>query len=126
MNVYLTGILIAGGILFSICNLIVIFLVVNLLLKMHRVSKKVSSLSTFFNWDARLLAPIFILKKIISFCLNKRKTNNQLAADLEDLLCEGYSDDLSEDSNWYGKILRKTGLITAIVVALTIFFRKQD
>lgn len=126
MNVYLTGILITGGVLFSICNLVVIFILINLLLKMHRVSKKVSRLSTFFNWDARLLAPIFILKKIISSCLNKYKTKNQLASDLENLLCDEDPCDTDDASGWCRNMLRNTGLITATLVALTIFFRKKD
>lgn len=124
MNIYLTWVLITGGVLFSICNAIVICILINFLFKMNQVSKKVSRVTTFFNWDARLLAPIFIFKKIISSYLRKYKAKSQLA-DLEDLLYDEDSCDLDEDS-WCKKFFRSTGWITATVVALAIFLRKKD
>ncbi|EGK68984.1 hypothetical protein ABCH17_03850 [Chlamydia abortus] len=117
MNTYLTGAIIFCCILLSTCMVTVFVLTISLLHRLNKIVKNISKITTILNFEAKILAPLLLGKKLIFGWLRKR--NKHLPKDIEDFICEG------SKSNWMGKIC-KGAKWAAVAMLVWCIFRKKD
>ncbi|MEF9496600.1 MULTISPECIES: hypothetical protein [Chlamydia] len=117
MNTYLTGAIIVCCVLLSTCMVTMFVLTISLLHRLNKIVKNVSKITTILNFEAKILAPLLLGKKLIFGWLRKR--NKRLPKDIEDFLCE------ESKSSWIGKICRGAKW-TAAALLVWCVFRKKD
>lgn len=120
MTPYLIEALVACCILFSLGMVLIFAFTICLLLKLHKIMKLVSRISSLFNFEARWLAPLLIGKKFILNWLRKKYADrkmSQLADELED----------NEDSeNSCSSRLLCGAKLAAIALCAWLLIRKKD
>ncbi|BAE81571.1 conserved hypothetical protein [Chlamydia felis Fe/C-56] len=117
MNIYLTGAIIVCCVLLSTCMVTMFILTISLLYRLNKIVKNIRRITTILNFEAKILAPLFLGKKLIFSWL--RKKNKQFPKEIEDLLCEG------SKSNWMGKICRGAKWAAAALLVWCVL-RKKD
>ncbi len=95
----------------------VFVLTISLLHRMNKIVKNISKITTILNFEAKILAPLLLGKKLIFGWLRKR--NKHLPKDIEDFICEG------SKSNWMRKIC-KGAKWAAVAMLVWSIFRKKD
>ncbi|AAC68411.1 hypothetical protein FTN76_01140 [Chlamydia trachomatis] len=120
MTPYLIEALVACCILLSLGMVLIFAFTICLLLKLHKIMKLVSRISSLFNFEARWLAPLLIGKKFILNWLRKKYADrkmSQLADELED----------NEDSeNSCSSRLLCGAKLAAIALCAWLLIRKKD
>lgn len=109
-------------VLLSICMVATLFLAISVLCKLNKILKNIGRLTTILNFEAKILAPLLLGKKFLVSWLRKRKKNQNLDKDIEDIFC------CEEDKNemhWILGLLSKTKWVLA-AACVWCMFRNRD
>ncbi|ANH78332.1 hypothetical protein [Candidatus Chlamydia sanziniae] len=120
MDNYLTGALIICCVLLSGGMLTIFIMMICFLHHLNKILKNIRRITAILNFEAKIFAPLMLGKKLLCGWLKKKKKNNDLPEEMEEILNEE-----SQSKHWAKALCRGIKWTTAALLIWGMFRNKD-
>nr|CRI42651.1 Uncharacterized protein BN1224_DC9_BS_01340 [Chlamydia pneumoniae] len=119
MDNYLLGSLIFCCVLLSIGMCTIFVMTICFLRQLNKILKNIHRVTTILNFEAKILAPLMLGKKLLCGWLKKRKNRGSLSEDIDELLDE------KKQRSWKKNLGQGIKWCAALVLIWKVFRNKD-